>query len=124
MAQEAVLVEAAPKLSAVLAQIAQGVTADLVEKARLLAQTLPEGSDAAFWTAAMLASHTPALAPSGQLQAIADMARGFAMGTAAHGIGAARALQVNADAGAWAALALGLQVVTASLLIPLAARWW
>jgi len=52
------------------------------------------------------------------------MARGFAMGTAAHGIGAARALQVNADAGAWAALALGLQVVVASLLIPLAARWW
>ena len=51
------------------------------------------------------------------------MARGFAMGTAAHGIGAARALQVNPDAGAWAALALGLQVVTASLLIPLAARW-
>lgn len=52
------------------------------------------------------------------------MARGFAMGTSAHGIGAARALQVNADAGAWAALALGLQVVVASLLIPLAARWW
>ena len=51
------------------------------------------------------------------------MARGFAMGTAAHGIGAARALQVHPDAGAWAALALGLQVVTASLLIPLVARW-
>ena len=50
------------------------------------------------------------------------MARGFAMGTAAHGIGAARALQVHPDAGAWAALALGLQVVTASLLIPLVAR--
>ncbi len=50
------------------------------------------------------------------------MARGFALGTAAHGIGAARALQVNADAGAWAALALGLQVVAASLLIPLAVR--
>lgn len=50
------------------------------------------------------------------------MARGFALGTAAHGIGAARALQVNPDAGAWAALALGLQVVAASLLIPLAAR--
>lgn len=46
-------------------------------------------------------------------------ARGFALGTAAHGIGAARALQVNADAGAWAALALGLQVLVASLLIPL-----
>ncbi len=47
------------------------------------------------------------------------MARGFALGTAAHGIGAARALQVDADAGAWAALALGLQVVLAALLIPL-----
>lgn len=50
------------------------------------------------------------------------MARGFALGTAAHGIGAARAMQVNPDAGAWAALALGLQVVFASVLIPLAAR--
>lgn len=48
------------------------------------------------------------------------MARGFALGTGAHGIGAARALQVNADAGAYAGLALGLQVLLASLLIPLA----
>ena len=47
------------------------------------------------------------------------MARGFALGTASHGIGAARSLQVNADAGAYAGLALGLQVVLASLLIPL-----
>jgi putative effector of murein hydrolase len=46
-------------------------------------------------------------------------ARGFALGTASHGIGAARALQVNADAGAYAGLALGLQVVLASLLMPL-----
>jgi predicted murein hydrolase (TIGR00659 family) len=45
-------------------------------------------------------------------------ARGFALGTASHGIGAARALQVNTDAGAYAGLALGLQVVLASLLIP------
>ena len=50
------------------------------------------------------------------------MARGFALGNAAHGIGAARALQVNADAGAYAGLALGLQVVLASLLIPLVFR--
>ena len=50
------------------------------------------------------------------------MARGFALGTAAHGIGAARALQVNADAGAYAGLALGLQVLLASLLMPLAFR--
>ena len=46
-------------------------------------------------------------------------ARGFALGTSAHGIGAARALQVNADAGAYAGLALGLQVVLAALLMPL-----
>ena len=44
--------------------------------------------------------------------------RGYALGTAAHGIGAARALQVNANAGAYAALALGLQVILASLLMP------
>ena len=51
-------------------------------------------------------------------------ARGFALGTGAHGIGAARALQVNADAGAYAGLALGLQVLLASLLIPLAFRFF
>lgn len=50
------------------------------------------------------------------------MASGFALGTAAHGIGAARALQVNADAGAYAGLALGVQVLLAALLLPLAFR--
>lgn len=49
-------------------------------------------------------------------------ARGFALGTAAHGIGAARAMAVNADAGAYAGLALGLQVVVSSLLMPLLFR--
>jgi putative effector of murein hydrolase len=48
------------------------------------------------------------------------IAHGFALGTAAHGIGAARAMQVNSDAGAYAGLALGVQVLLASLLIPLA----
>jgi putative effector of murein hydrolase len=48
--------------------------------------------------------------------------RGYAMGTAAHGIGAARALQVHPEAGAYAALALGVQVLMASLLLPLLAR--
>lgn len=48
--------------------------------------------------------------------------RGFALGTSSHGIGAARALQVNADAGAYAGLALGLQVLLAALLMPLAFR--
>ncbi len=49
------------------------------------------------------------------------MQRGFALGTAAHGIGAARAMQVHPDAGAgaYAALALAIQVLLASVLIPL-----
>ena len=55
---------------------------------------------------------------------IADWSvRGFAIGTASHGIGAARALQVHPDAGAYAGIALGLQAVLASLLMPLVARW-
>jgi putative effector of murein hydrolase len=44
--------------------------------------------------------------------------RGFAIGTAAHGIGAARANQLNADAGAYAGLALGLQVLLGAVLLP------
>jgi putative effector of murein hydrolase len=50
--------------------------------------------------------------------------RGFALGTAAHGIGAARALQVHPDAGAYAGIALGMQAVLSSLLVPLLFRWW
>ncbi len=49
--------------------------------------------------------------------------RGFALGTAAHGIGAARAMQVHPDAGAYAGMALGLQVVLVSLLLPLALKF-
>ncbi|MBX3608022.1 MAG: LrgB family protein, partial [Piscinibacter sp.] len=49
--------------------------------------------------------------------------RGFALGTASHGIGAARALQVHPDAGAYAGLALGVQAVLAALLMPLLARF-
>jgi len=45
--------------------------------------------------------------------------RGFALGTASHGIGAARALQVHAAAGAYAGIALGMQVLLASVLMPL-----
>jgi putative effector of murein hydrolase len=47
--------------------------------------------------------------------------RGFALGTTAHGIGAARALQVHPDAGAYAGIALGMQAVLASVLMPLLA---
>jgi predicted murein hydrolase (TIGR00659 family) len=48
--------------------------------------------------------------------------RGFALGTASHGLGAASALQLHPEAGAYAALALGLQVVLAALLMPAVAR--
>jgi putative effector of murein hydrolase len=50
-------------------------------------------------------------------------ARGFALGTTSHGLGAARALQVHPDAGAYAGIALGLQVLLASVLVPLAFRF-
>ena len=45
--------------------------------------------------------------------------RGFALGIAAHGIGTARAFQVNARAGAFAGLAFGLHGALAALLFPL-----
>ena len=51
----------------------------------------------------------------------AGAVRGFALGTAAHGIGSARALQVNADAGAYAGLGLGIQILLAATGIPLVA---
>ena len=50
--------------------------------------------------------------------------RGFALGTTSHGIGAARAMQVHPDAGAYAGLALALQVLLASLWMPWLAYAW
>lgn len=49
--------------------------------------------------------------------------RGFALGTASHGIGAARAIQVHPDAGAYAGLALALQVLLVSGWMSLIAVW-
>ena len=46
-------------------------------------------------------------------------ARGFAMGVTAHGIGTARAFQVNEVAGTFAAIALGLNGVVTAILLPL-----
>jgi predicted murein hydrolase (TIGR00659 family) len=46
-------------------------------------------------------------------------ARGVAMGTASHGIGTARALQVNELAGAFSGLAMGLNALATALLLPL-----
>ncbi|MEM6422499.1 MAG: LrgB family protein [Pseudomonadota bacterium] len=48
-------------------------------------------------------------------------ARGLAMGVASHGIGTARALQVNEVAGAFAGLAMGLNALATAALLPLLA---
>jgi predicted murein hydrolase (TIGR00659 family) len=46
-------------------------------------------------------------------------ARGLAMGTASHGIGTARALQVNEVAGAFSGLAMGLNALATAIMLPL-----
>jgi len=49
--------------------------------------------------------------------------RGFAIGVASHGIGTARAFQVSEQAGAFAALAMGLNGALTALLLPLVLGW-
>ena len=46
-------------------------------------------------------------------------ARGLAIGTASHGIGTARALQVNELAGAFSGLAMGLNALATAILLPI-----
>lgn len=46
-------------------------------------------------------------------------ARGLAIGTASHGIGTARALQINELAGAFSGLAMGLNALATAILLPL-----
>lgn len=50
-------------------------------------------------------------------------ARGFAVGVASHGIGTARAFQVNETAGAFSGIGMGLNAVLTALLAPLIAPW-
>ena len=49
--------------------------------------------------------------------------RGFAIRVASHGIGTARAFQVNEQSGAFAALAMGLNGALTAILVPLLASW-
>ncbi|HMA32303.1 MAG TPA: LrgB family protein [Casimicrobiaceae bacterium] len=49
--------------------------------------------------------------------------RGFALGVAAHGIGTARAFSIDAEAGRFAGLAMGLHGILGAVLIPLVVRW-
>ena len=59
--------------------------------------------------------------PLMNLMGITDFrARGFAVGIAAHGIGTARAFQVDAVAGVFAGIAMSLNALVTSLLVPLA----
>ena len=48
-----------------------------------------------------------------------DAARGFALGTASHGIGTARALQESEVAGAFSGLAMGLNALATAIILPL-----
>jgi putative effector of murein hydrolase len=49
-------------------------------------------------------------------------AQGFAIGLASHGIGTARAFQIGEEAGAFSGLAMGLNAVATTLLLPVAVR--
>lgn len=50
-------------------------------------------------------------------------ARGTAIGTAAHGIGTARCLQVSEVAGAFSGLAMGINALVTAVLLPLLWHW-
>ena len=52
-----------------------------------------------------------------------DAVRGFALGIASHGIGTARAFQESEQAGAFAALAMGLNGLMTALLLPVVMPW-
>lgn len=61
-----------------------------------------------------------AVTPMMNLLRIRDWrARGFAVGVASHGIGTARAFQVNETAGAYAGIGMALNALLTSLIVPL-----
>ena len=62
--------------------------------------------------------------PMMNLMGIRDWrARGFAVGVAAHGIGTARAFQVNEQAGAYAGVGMALNALLTSLIVPAFVYW-
>lgn len=66
-----------------------------------------------------------AMAGSGLLALVRvhdSRARGLAMGVASHGIGTARALQIDEVAGAFSGLAMGLNAIATAILVPLLFR--
>ena len=51
-----------------------------------------------------------------------DAIRGFALGVSAHGIGTARAFQINEEMGAFAGLAMGMSGLLTAICLPFALR--
>lgn len=58
-----------------------------------------------------------------RLRVTDERARGVAIGTAAHGIGTARALELGEVTGAFSGLAMGVNGVATAVLTPLLVRW-
>lgn len=58
-----------------------------------------------------------------RLRVTDERARGVAIGTASHGIGTARALQMGEVTGAFSGLAMGLNGVATALLTPIIVKW-
>ena len=103
-----ILLSRAPKSATM--PIAMGVTAEIGGLPSLTALTVAlTGISGALMARELL-----------QLMRIDDVAvRGFATGLTAHAIGTASAFQVSDIAGVFAALAMGLNGVTTTLLLPL-----
>jgi len=53
-----------------------------------------------------------------------EVAQGFALGLASHGVGTARAFQISETAGAFSGLAMGFNGVVTALLLPLLLSFW
>ena len=110
-APPAVLVSLAPK--SVTAGVAMGITEAL-------------GGDPALTAVLVILTGilgAIVVTPLMDLLRIRDWrARGFAAGLASHGIGTARAFQVNPVAGTFAGIAMGLNAVVTALLLPLVLR--
>lgn len=58
----------------------------------------------------------------GRLRVTHPAATGFALGVASHGLGTARAFELSETAGAFSGLAMGLNALVTSLLVPILVR--
>ena len=107
-ASDATLISLAPK--SVTTPIAMGIAERLGGlpslTAVLVILTGILGAVGAQWLYAVMKCNDPAV-------------RGFALGTASHGIGTARAFQVSEQTGAFSALAMGLNGLLTAVLLPM-----